>query len=68
MSRGSFSECPGSVSGHDGGDVQGLCTWCGRRVNSPVPRPDLGEAYRTELGLAYEYHHNPDYGDDPYDV
>ncbi len=64
----SWMECPLSISGHDEGGRDGRCTWCGQRINVPVPRPELGEGYRTELDLAYRRHYDPDYGSDPYDV
>lgn len=59
--------CQSSVTGHRSG-ADGRCVWCERRVDPPVPRPELGQSYRTELDLAYRYVYDPDYGDDPYDT
>jgi hypothetical protein len=50
--------CPESVSGHDNGDRNGNCTWCGKRVNSAIRRPEKFEV--SDLTEAYETHYNPD--------
>lgn len=59
-----FSECSGSVSGHDaGGTTDGSCTWCGRsNINTlgPVNRAQSFEP--TELRETYDYYHDPDFG------
>jgi hypothetical protein len=60
-------DCPESIGGHDDGDRDGLCTWCRKRVNAPVPMPDLGSGYRTELGQAYRQFYDPDWGTDSLD-
>lgn len=62
----SHLDCPNSVSGHAQNDVSGLCCWCGRRVDPPVPRPDL-RSWRTELDAEYRRFYDPDYGTDPLD-
>lgn len=64
----SWSNCPGSVSGHDDGDRDGKCTWCRRRVSSPVPEPRMPPGYRTELDLAWRRAHDDDWGSDPHDI
>lgn len=58
-----FSECSGSVSGHDaGGTTDGTCTWCGIPIDSqrPVNRHQPFEP--SELRDAYDEHFDPDYG------
>lgn len=60
-------ECSSSITGHSAGR-DGRCVWCERQVEPPVARPELGPDYRTDLGDAYRYHYEPDWGSDPYDV
>lgn len=55
------SHCPGSVSGHDGGDRYGRCTWCRQQIHEPVPAPTRIPP-GTVLGEAYRYHYDPDFG------
>jgi hypothetical protein len=62
-----WNECSGSVTGHGQSDRSGLCCWCGRRVDPPMPMPRLGPGYRTELDVAYRTYYDPDYGTDPHD-
>lgn len=54
-----MSECPKSVSGHDGGDRVGKCSWCGKKVNPAVARPDSFDV--SDLTEAYERHYDPDW-------
>lgn len=60
-------DCPESVSGHDGGDRDGKCTWCGRKVNRKVPAPDRFTE-PTELGEAYRRFYDPDWGSGKDDI
>lgn len=58
-----WSHCSGSVTGHDcGGTTDGTCTWCGRQIDAPPPKPRAQSFEPTELREAYDYHHDPDYG------
>lgn len=59
--------CPQSVSGHAQNDGSGRCCWCGRRVDPPVPVPDL-RGWRTVLDTEYRRHWDPDFGLDREDV
>lgn len=67
INESTLTYCPGSVSGHDGGDRDGLCTWCRRRVNSPVGMPLRLNRGRTELDEAYRRMYDPDWGLSPLD-
>jgi hypothetical protein len=58
--------CPNSVSGHAQNDASGLCCWCRRRVDPPIPPPNL-RSWRTEADAEYRRHYDPDWGTDPRD-
>lgn len=52
--------CSGSVIGAHSADRTGRCIWCQQRVQPPVPQPPYDGS--TELGDAYDYHYQPDWG------
>jgi hypothetical protein len=61
-----YSECPGSVSGHDTGSRDGKCTWCGKKVTSAAPMPRLTPR-QTDLDVEYRRKYDPNYGSHPLD-
>ena len=56
--------CPESVSRSHDPDRHGNCRWCDRKVGPPVARPTWRPSDGTELGDAYGYFYDPDYGVD----
>lgn len=57
-------QCSESVSGHDTtGTIDGTCTWCGRQVDAPRPRPRWPLNYVSDLTKAYGRHWDPDWDD-----
>jgi hypothetical protein len=59
MSKPKNKECPESISGHDNGDRAGKCNFCGKKVNTTLPRP-TGLPI-SDLSEAYAQHWDPDW-------
>jgi len=63
----SLLDCPGSVTGHAQNDRSGLCCWCGKRIDPPVPyAPRRFDP--SDLTEAYEQFYDPDFGALSYDA
>lgn len=58
--------CSGSVTGHGSADRDGRCPWCLRRMEPPLSRPVAVPS--TDLGDAYGYFYDPDFGSGPLDA
>lgn len=61
-------DCTVSVSRSHSLDNRGICDWCGRKAGPAVPAPNLGIGHiSTELGDAYRYFFDPDWGSEQID-
>ena len=60
--------CPDTLYGRHGPtDGEGKCPWCGKKVESAMPKPFLNRHEKSEALASYDYFYDPDYGIDPYD-
>jgi len=59
--------CKESLYGIHDAARDGKCHWCGRRVDSPCPKPTSFGHSKAEIDTAYEYYYDPDFGSDRMD-